>query len=542
MNIQNIDKLNCVTLSYTSPVLPSNDTTSNLFNNPVLQSSTASPTSLYRLRLGKGSPSVNISVALRSVTSTDMSNRRPYSSQTQLCEPSTIVENHDGQLCTTGHDYIKGAKSSSVVFNVANQHSHELTKELPTVCNTAASGMIEQHVPVSSSQTTLNARHHLMTGASGAQQHMVLSNDKVVAIHMQPINKQSINLPTYMKSDSTTTSPRGSICSQNSMSSSISVGSTKPPSYDLHSHGDSHASITSNSPRSTFSGPSYDSKRSSITSTQSLFDRHMLSPNLTNEQKTALILHLKNEDSALLNNISEKCHTPAVNQHYTVLSGLQRFNEPAPPPPYDQQSKVLGINTEAVYRSRHQNTLTSPTANYSNRSISISGAKYDNVICNEGISPVEKNLEVLSKQLTDNMNITSPSKKIIHVPSVNKTNNIEKVAPPPPYHGPHHTEVNNSIPFQQSQYSPSSVPQMSPRPSIFQTIPSMLPNYQEDSQLCSKSSKKASLPYKVTPPQSNEPTSAQKKYNELTQLLENEFLNNDRDSEYFGKYVSGLAF
>ena len=515
--------------------------------------SAASPTRLYRLRIGKGSPSVNIRVALgasphSSPTVTEMQQQGLYSPQNS---ENSVDNSHstENQLRTmTNHvgNQQYGTQSSSIAFNVSNQHSRNVNESHP-IGNTAASGMVEQPLGLTPSyQNSLNARHNLMTGASGVQ-HVVLSNDKVVAVHMQPTNnKQSVKLPSYIRTESNPASPRSSICSQDSKSSSPrtsivgpAYSSQPPPPYDYHRHGSPQSSIPTASPRSSVSGPSYDSKhsspRTSITSSSGIFERHQLSPNLTNEEKTALILHLKNDDS-LLTNVSEKRHTPAINQHRVGLSGLQRFNEPAPPPPYDPRSRVLGINIgDAQNRSRHHSPLTSPVAKSSNLTVPLlskpNALKYD----------PEKSLEVLSKQLADDMQSSTTSRAVSSSskPTVGDPNKV----PPPPYHGPHHTEANGMQAHPQQACSNSSTPQMSPRPinnlQHYENLPQMSPaqNYQQRSPATSGPNVKAALPFEITPPQSKGPTNAQKKYNELTQKLEDQLSITDCDGEYFGEHL-----
>jgi len=259
-----------------------------------------------------------------------------------------------------------------------------------------------------------------------------------------------------------------------------------------------------------------------------------------------------------MNNISETHHTPSVNQHKSVLTGLEKYNEPAPPP-YDMRNKVSAINYlqqnnspqhGATYKvGRHPNLPADPKVpQHYNASAGegISNAQVGKVTMTHNIpvaarqmdtpsmgknsvSSAEHQLAALTQQLENEMRISSSP-----VPS-RKAGEQMTDKPPPPYHGPHNTEPMSIAGYSQPINSTSIQLQHSPSP--------VSPTSSTGSNVSTPSSTKGlttnlqtALPYQVTPPQAKGPSEAEKKLDALTQELENQ-MDEHPQGDYFGGYL-----
>lgn len=184
-------------------------------------------------------------------------------------------------------------------------------------------------------------------------------------------------------------------------------------------------------------------------------------------------------------------------------------NEPAPPAPVQS---YYDPRIAALFQSPKMSSITVQPPIQQNGSInSLSRGSPPPAIParipkNTPKSPSEKQVDLLTQQLRENMNLTSP------IPT----------EPPPPYHGPHKTEPMPGPPPRNITPTISSQPasphvhtivgNMSTRPAIL-------------------------MPQHRTPPKPKGPTSVEKQVEELTKQVEKE-MESVAQGEYFGKFYN----
>ena len=351
-------------------------------------------------------------------------------------------------------------------------------------------------------------------------------------------------------------SPRSSIASLDSKGSSPRtslVNPPPPPPYDFQRQGSPHSSVAS--PRSSMSAASLDSKhsspRASLTGMSNLtlvYDKH---PNARPDKLGAITIdgHLVNTDGPFI-------------QRPHGISFFDRFNEPAPPPPYEARYKT-GLTVHHVHSPRHINpavrgglppgshpegqegrqsaqvtmsispamatTMSAPRNNPVNpikvqqkSTIPNIGTfthgilRYDTVPSKQTQSDMEQKLAALTQQLENEMNITSstsqPRKISMEIPN----------KPPPPYHGPHNTEPLAVSTYNSPNYtSPTLSQQSSPL---------------SQSSSMSSLSVRSPLPMQVVPATPTGPSEAERKVEALTQELESQ-MEKHPQGDYFGEYL-----
>ena len=389
------------------------------------------------------------------------------------------------------------------------------------------------------------------------------------------------------KGGSNYSSPRSSIGSYDSKGSSPRtslINPPPPPPYDFQRHGSPHSSSLA-SPRSSVSATSLDSKhsspRASITGSL-LYDKFPSPRGSVAGEKYWPHQGNVTGDHHVLNTTSEGQHfmpiQSGMRMHANIsLMDPNRYNEPAPPPPYDARMKVVSqvspqlspshgpsayqnSSPNHVYSrggqqgnmvpitvihsnmtTQQQNSLNhqarsnstpvsmpsqSPSHQPKTNPVTIThklpGLKYDVTSVKTGPSEAERKLAALTQQLEDDMRISSS-------PSSTRKGGMEMIPtkPPPPYHGPHNTE-----PITMTTYNP---PNYSAPISDQQSIPSSLSSTPSSSRLnLSSNNVKSPLPYQVTPPPPKGPTEAEKKMEALTAELENQ-MEKHPQGEYFGQ-------
>ena len=373
--------------------------------------------------------------------------------------------------------------------------------------------------------------------------------------------------PIAHKPGSNYSSPRSSIGSYDSKSSSPRTSMVNPPSYDFQRHSSPHSSALSL--RSGVSNTSQDSKhsspRGSLTRGQTvniMFEKYPKGVSVATSGRSIIMTDHSGVD--------QSGHSITIPSRGPTMSLMDRFNESAPPPPYEQ-SRVRSavhishsgahhavppnIPTGPQYRiTRHTQlhqskeephtinaqhstllktgSITSGSPIYQNlpgreRAGSpvvnkIRGLHYDVVPPrSDGPSEAEKKLAALTLQLENEMGVSGIKKLAA---------DRDKTEPPPPYHGPHitGTQMSNFV---------NVVPKYNVSPSGHSGTPS--PN----STLSTASSKQSyqstpvaasMLPVHITPPQPKGPTDVEKKLEALTLDLESQFEQHPQ-GDYYGK-------
>lgn len=187
-------------------------------------------------------------------------------------------------------------------------------------------------------------------------------------------------------------------------------------------------------------------------------------------------------------------------------------NEPAPPVPI----QYLDPRLAAILQQPKVSTVQFQPALQQNGGLSASLSRGSpppaipaRIPKNTVKSPSEKQVDLLTQQLRENMNLTSP------IPT----------EPPPPYHGPHKTEPMPGPPPRNLTPTISSQSNGSPR---VHTTAGSLPS-------------RPSIPNPLliqqhrTPPKPKGPTSAEKRIEELTKQVEKE-MESAAQGEYFGRF------
>ena len=381
-------------------------------------------------------------------------------------------------------------------------------------------------------------------------------------------------------------SPRSSIGSYDSKGSSPRtslVNPPPPPPYDFQRHG---SPLPSNlaSPRSSVSATSLDSKHSSPRASITGISNALLYDKAPSPRgSVANDKYWSQNEHQMINNYSDG-HLPArqAGMRTTPLSLLDRYNEPAPPPPYDPRmmkggaqispqvspshainnyhnsnspSPALGRSTrgnipvavvhtssgggpagQMIMSNQHQQRSSpqstpnsqSPVhqqakvANITNR---LPGLNYD-VVKKGQDSEAERKVAALTRQLESELGMTGSPSSLRKQQSPGGIMDTIPIKPPPPYHGPHNTEAFST------SYNPPSY--STPKTADQQSTPSSLSSTPSSSRLNLSNNMKSPLPYQVTPPQPVGPTEAEKKVEALTAALESQF-DQHPQGEYFGK-------
>ena len=393
-------------------------------------------------------------------------------------------------------------------------------------------------------------------------------------------------------------SPRSSISSYDSKGSSPRtslVNPTPPPPYDFHRHTNQHHS----SPQSSISTVSLDSSRHSSPrgslgggggpALNITFERYPLRGSGGEHRYVTTRSGMTAEIGSTPDGTRMVTVTPAPRQ--AVGSLMDRFNEHAPPPPYEQQhsQRVKTIHVSHVpgshhhhhqtppnmpagpnYRvGRHQPSLvqaqahphshSTPTYKSSTEHILPSTSGTIQVQCslpqqtNSAVvyqaSPNDaSNTAMVNKLRGLNYDVVPPKhegpseaeKKLaaltqqleneMHIGS-KRIPDRDHTEPPPPYHGPHITgsQISNytNLPAAPTYTSVHSG-SASPASSLGTPSTSKL-------SLSATSLKSPVLPVQVTPPKTVGPTEAEKKLEVLTQELEAQLEKNPQ-GDYYGEF------
>ncbi|KAK2141958.1 hypothetical protein LSH36_1011g00000 [Paralvinella palmiformis] len=394
------------------------------------------------------------------------------------------------------------------------------------------------------------------------------------------------------KGGSNYSSPRSSLGSYDSKGSSprSSLASVPAPAlqYEVQQqqrHGSPHSSLAS--PRSSISALSMDSKhsspRTSITGIANLvYDRYP-SPQTPGSSR---YIHVSSPRRITVeHHVSDARASPHQMGQRVSPNLYNRFNESAPPPPYDARMRVqtiqmghrrgvpsfhihvghpagnqMGQGIIMMSGSPPQSNQSSPgLPNNSSPNVTVNvdspnqvshnmamvrpevplpmprlrGLHYDVVPPkHSGPSEAEKKLAALTQQLEKEMRISGTSGK---KGSTSSLSSETKMKEPPPYHGPHittSTQINSYI-----------VPTYTTTPSNNTSIVSQDINSTPSSNLSSPSSSRSNLStsnvhsalsVQVTPPPGHGPSEAEKKLEALTQELERQMEVNPQ-GEYYGK-------
>lgn len=401
----------------------------------------------------------------------------------------------------------------------------------------------------------------------------------------QLYQQQVTKVISSQKAGSNYSSPRSSLGSYDSKGSSprSSLASIQAPAlqYEVQQrHGSPHSSFAS--PRSSISALSMDSKhsspRTSITGIANLVYERYPSPQATGSR----YVHVSSPRKITVEHHITDAHQ--IGQRVTS-SLYNRFNEHAPPPPYDARMRVQTIHMghrrsgpsfhiQVGHPSGHhmsqgivllsgsppqssQSSPGLPNTSSSNVTVKVDhtnqlshtipmvrpevplpmpklrGLHYDVVPPkHSGPSEAEKKLAALTQQLENEMRISGTSGK---KGSTSSLSSETKIKEPPPYHGPHittSTQINSYI-----------VPTYTTTPSNNTSIVSQDIHSAPSSNLSSPSSSRSNLSMsnihsplsiQVTPPPGQGPSEAEKKLEAWTQELERQMEVNPQ-GEYYGQ-------
>lgn len=388
------------------------------------------------------------------------------------------------------------------------------------------------------------------------QQHVNSGQNSNMSNQQGNVNQISGSVPApkpgpqlVQKGGSNYSSPRSSIGSFDSKGSSPRtslVNPPPPPPYDFQRHG-SPVSGGVASPRSSVSATSLDSKHSSPRTSITGISKY--------------------------DKIPSPRGSIANDKYWNQQGGMRtqalmdRYNEPAPPPPYDPRMKGgsqmspqmspshvsnnypnissspamnrvsrQGITVPVTLSQSHgggnqQRNAFQATLNQSpshqqktlmqNVTNKLPGLNYD-IVKKSQDNEAERKVAALTRQLESELGMSgSPSSLRKGVMDTIPTK------PPPPYHGPHITE-----PFSHS-YNPPNY--STPKNDL--SASSSLSSTPSSSRLNLSGNMKSPLPYQVTPPLPKGPTEAEKKVEALTAELENQFEKNPQ-GEYFGRSLN----
>ncbi|XP_069112122.1 Wilms tumor protein 1-interacting protein homolog isoform X1 [Argopecten irradians] len=373
----------------------------------------------------------------------------------------------------------------------------------------------------SKEQLLHNAMHHI-SGSS----HYVL--------RQQGSNYSSPRSSMGSGGDSKNSSPRTSL-----------INPPPPPPYEQRFMGGSPRSSLA-SPRSSLSTTSLESKpsspRTSLAGMSGVLYDKFPSP------RTSLAISQES-----LQNFQMGMHHMSMPRSNIQLLNDSRFNEGAPPAYIytDPRSRTLTSQNHASVNISHSQTNninsnnnvnnTNLLNNQMNRvgssdkgspSHSVPPALPARKPINQQTQPkhidFEKTLTALTQQLEENIRVSASRKN-----SLDSQSSIPK-EPPPPYHGPHNTELP-VLPPRNPRYTspkPSSQPQVFGQPSSLGSLPTS-PAHMVRTPPSAAVKPQAQLQYQV--PQSPRGlTEAEKKVAALTQQLEDE-MEKTPQGEYFGQ-------
>ena len=346
------------------------------------------------------------------------------------------------------------------------------------------------------------------------------------------------------KSGSTYSSPRSSTGSYDSKGSSPRTSIVNPaqPVYDYQRHGSPRSSIVSS--RSSISGISFDSKQSSPrTSVTGIPVGITLEKYTSQQQHGATTNSDPNHPMRILHEDNRVSVT--IRGHQGMLD---RYNEPAPPPPYSakmmanagiyltqpnatstpwygQKPQVFTNASGDISFKPHHVTANQIPPNVPHKApTKLRGLHYEVIPPKRsGPSEAEKKLAVLTKQLETEMSISADSTAVSGSPQKKPSSN------PPPYYGPHITGTNMNCYSSTPAYANSDISSVSPS---ITSASAILASSKLD---VSSNSLKMALPVVVTPPHPHGITEAEKKLNALTQELESQMEQNPQ-GEYYGKF------
>lgn len=378
-------------------------------------------------------------------------------------------------------------------------------------------------------------------------EHGLVNNQVLLTPQMVIAPQNSVQNKTIFvsKSGSTYSSPRSSTGSYDSKGSSprTSIVNPSQPTYDYQRHGSPRSSIVSS--RSSISGISFDSKQSSPrTSVTSI------PVGITLEKYTSQQQHGTNANSDHARIVHEDNRVSVTIRGHPGM--LDRFNEPAPPPPYNakmmanagmylmqpctltpwygQKPQVFTSATgEISFKPHHVSPNQIPPNVPHKAPTKLRGLHYEVIPPKRnGPSEAEKKLAVLTKKLESEMCLSADSTSLSSSPQKKPSSN------PPPYYGPHITGTNIHCYSTAPAYANSDIRHVPPLTSASATLAS--------SKLdISSNSLKMALPVVVTPPHPHGPTEAEKKLEALTQELESQLEQNPQ-GEYYGKCIFNYQF
>ena len=375
-----------------------------------------------------------------------------------------------------------------------------------------------------------------------------------VASHMVSIGGANPNFYSgtmIVKQGSNYSSPRSSLGSggdsKNSSPRTSLTNPPPPPPYDQR-FGSPRSSIAS--PRSSYSGTSFESKHSSPRTSLAGMSG-LLNDKFPPSPRGSVVI---SQDSA---NYGHHFH-PSIgyvrNIPVSIMSDHSRFNEHAPPPYSDPRLRTLPAQIQAsvpitVSAMNNQNLQNSQgshltaSGSLGGSISSLTGSLTSQTpppivparipIQQQQNSPsrqteIEQTLATLTQQLEDGMRLTSDQ-------------TIPK-KPPPPYHGPHKTEAVPVLPPRNPRYSSptTNIPishsqNFNPNQAHGGTkFVTSIPSQTGKNPPSVAVRPQAQLPYQVTTHSGKDMVDMEKKVAALTQQLEDE-MEKSPQGEYFGK-------
>ena len=377
------------------------------------------------------------------------------------------------------------------------------------------------------------------------QQHGMVNNHQVQLapqIAIAPQNSVQNKTIFISNSGSTYSSPRSSTGSYDSKGSSprTSIVNPSQPAYDYQRRGSARSSIVSSR-----SSISFDSKQSSPRTSVTGLPLGVTLEKYPNPQQ-----HTSNVNLNHTRIVHEDNRVSVTIRGHAAM--LDRYNEPAPPPPYNakmmanagmylmpsgssppwygQKPQVISnASGDTVSFKLHHVSPNQIPPNVPHKApTKLRGLHYEVIPPKQkGPSDAERKLAVLTKQLESEMSLSADSTTLPNS-SQNKS-----ASNPPPYYGPHITGPNiNCYSSTTPDYANSETIQLP------QSAGATLASSRLD---ISSNSLNMALPVVVTPPHPRGPTEAEKKLEALTQELESQMEQNPQ-GEYYGRSSSFLPF
>ena len=377
------------------------------------------------------------------------------------------------------------------------------------------------------------------------QQHGMVNNQVQLAPQMVIAPQNSVQNKTIFISNSGSnySSPRSSTGSYDSKGSSprTSIVNPSQPTYDYQRRGSARSSIVSSR-----SSISFDSKQSSprtsvtglplgVTLEKYPNQQQQHSPNV-NLNHTRIV-HEDNRVSvtirghpAMLDRYNEPAPPPPYNAKMMANAGMYLMPSGSSPPWYGQKPQVISnaSGDNVSFKFHHVSPNQIPPNVPHKAPTKLRGLHYEVIPPKRnGPSDAEKKLAVLTKKLESEMSLSATDNTTLpNSPQTKPSSN------PPPYYGPHITGPNINCYSTAPDFANSEMVQLP------QSAGATLASSRLD---ISSNSLNMALPVVVTPPHPRGPTEAEKKLEALTQELESQMEQNPQ-GEYYGRWPRPFVF